>query len=175
MTQCAAIDLSPTAVMFFHHFVQFRGVCDMWFAKVNRRERGASKILRRFEPADKAISRRKPHLDRGETGATRQTCKSEFVVIDERRSFISFSESKSGSFASKPPLIFAKEKRRAFGVANNIKLFFIRDGAERRNPARAAPVVARQARWPRKWRCGFQCRNRAETNHDRFRRHHACE
>src|SRR4029077_7607497 len=26
MTQCAAIDLSPTAVMFFHHFCALRGV-----------------------------------------------------------------------------------------------------------------------------------------------------
>src|SRR5207302_4010243 len=61
------------------------------------------------------------------------------------------------------------KKRRAFGVTNNMKLFFIRDGAERRNSGENCASRRLQADGRGNGDACSSVGTGPETDHDRFR------
>src|SRR5438477_1979650 len=142
---------------------------DVWFAKVNRRERRASKILRgSLYPQTKQFRRRKPHLHRCELRqfvrrVNRNCC-------DRRNALVHFVLGKQLRVALQQPAADSrKEKRRAFGVANHTKVVFIREGEERGNSSQSSAGRRLEADGRGNGDTRSSIGTGAKTSHDCFR------
>src|SRR5437764_3087302 len=143
---------------------------DVWFAKVNRRERRASEILRgSLCPQTKQFRRRKPHLHRCELRqfvrrVTRDCC-------DRRNALVHFVCGEQLRVSLQQTTAdFREEKRRAFGVANHTKVVFIRDGAERRDSSEPCAGRHLQADGGGNGDACSSVGTGPKTNHNCFRR-----
>src|SRR5438552_15457345 len=142
---------------------------DVWFAKVNRRERRASKILRGSScPQTKQFRRRKALLHRYElrqfVRRVNRNC------YDRRNALVHLVCGEQLRVALQQTIAdFREEKRRALGVANHTKVVFIRDGAERRNSSQRSAGRRLQADGGGNGDARSCVGTGAESYHDSFR------